>query len=252
MLEKTPESPLDSEEVKPVKPKGNQSWIFIERTDAEAPILWSPDARSHLIRKDPDAGKDWGQKEKRATEDKMIELHRLNGHEFQQTLGDSEEQGSLAAAVHGVTKSWTQLSDWTTTTVLVTFYHVHYITSILYISGSLYLLTCCCCCCLVTNSCLTLQSHGLYSLSGSYVHGISQGRVLKLPVDLPYPEIEPVSPALAGGFFATEPSEKSNILTAFFQSPPPLICQFWYPQIWSLFLWVACLFLKYDWHITPC
>ena len=66
MLEKTLESPLDSKEIQPVYPKGNQSWIFIGRTDAEAeiPILWPPDAKKHLIRKDPDAGKDWGQEEK--------------------------------------------------------------------------------------------------------------------------------------------------------------------------------------------
>ena len=69
MLEKTLETPLDCKEIKPVNPKGNQSWIFIRRTDAEAeaPILWRPDAKSQLIRKDPDAGKDWGQEEKEVT-----------------------------------------------------------------------------------------------------------------------------------------------------------------------------------------
>ena len=74
MLEKTLESPLDSKEVKPVHPKRNQPWIFIGRTDAEAeaPILWLPDAKSWLIRKDPDAGKDWGQEEKGAAKDEMI------------------------------------------------------------------------------------------------------------------------------------------------------------------------------------
>ena len=66
------ESPLDSKEIKPVNPKGNQSWIFIGRTDAEAPILWPPDVKSRLIGKDPDAGKDWRQEEKRAAEDKMV------------------------------------------------------------------------------------------------------------------------------------------------------------------------------------
>ena len=97
VLEKTLESPLDCKEIKPVNPKGNQPWIFIGRTDAEAPILWSPDSKNQLIGKDPDAGKDWRQKEKGAAEDEMVGWHhRLSGHEFEQTLGDSEGQGSLA------------------------------------------------------------------------------------------------------------------------------------------------------------
>ena len=96
VLEKTLESPLDSKEIKPVNPRGNQPWIFIGRTDAEAPILWPPDLKSQLIGKDPGARKDGRQEEKRATEDEMIGWHhRLNGHESEQTLGDSEEQGSL-------------------------------------------------------------------------------------------------------------------------------------------------------------
>ena len=74
VLEKTLESPLDGKDIKPVNSKGNQSWIFIGRTDAEAeaPILWPPDVKSRLIGKDPDAGKDWRQKEKRAAEDEMV------------------------------------------------------------------------------------------------------------------------------------------------------------------------------------
>ena len=99
VLEKTLESPLDSTEIKPVNPKENQPWVFIGRTDAEgeAPKLWPPDAKSQLIGKDPDAGKDWRQKEKQVTEDEMVGWHhRLSGHEFEQTLGDSEGQGSLA------------------------------------------------------------------------------------------------------------------------------------------------------------
>ena len=96
MLEKTLESPLDSKQIKPANPKGNQAWIYIGRTDAEAPILWPPDARSQLIRKDLDAGKDWRQEEKGITEDEMVWWHhQLNEHEFEQTLGDSEEQGTL-------------------------------------------------------------------------------------------------------------------------------------------------------------
>ena len=72
MLEKTPESPLDRKEIKPVNPKGNQTWIFIGRTVAETLLLWPPDAKSQPIGKDSDAGKDWRQKEKGATEDDMV------------------------------------------------------------------------------------------------------------------------------------------------------------------------------------
>ena len=91
VLEKTPESPLDSKEIKPVKPKGNQSWIFTGRTDAEALIFWPPDLNNQLIGKDPDAGKDWGQEKKRVAKDEMVGWHHwLNRHEFDQTLGDSE------------------------------------------------------------------------------------------------------------------------------------------------------------------
>ena len=96
VLEKVLESPLDSKEIKPVHPKGNLSWIFIERTDAEAPILWPPDVKSQLIGKDPDAGKDWGQEEKGTTEDEMVGWHHwLNGHEFEQAPGVGEGQGGL-------------------------------------------------------------------------------------------------------------------------------------------------------------
>ena len=98
VLEKTLESPLDCK-IKPVNPKGNQPWIFIGRTDAEAeaPILWLPDAKNQLIGKDPDAGKDWRQEEKGTTEDDMVGWHhQLNGHEFEQALGDGKGQGSLA------------------------------------------------------------------------------------------------------------------------------------------------------------
>ena len=94
----TLESPLDSTEIKPVSPKGNQSWIFIGRTDAEAkaPILWLSKAKNWLIEKDPDAGKDWRQEEKRATEDKTVGWHhRLYGHEFEQASKVDDGQGSL-------------------------------------------------------------------------------------------------------------------------------------------------------------
>ena len=98
VLEETLESPLDSKEIKPVYPKGNQPWIFIGRTDAEAEaaILWPPDAESWLIGKDTDAGKDWGQEEKGATEDEMVRWHhQLHGHEFEQATGVGNGQGSL-------------------------------------------------------------------------------------------------------------------------------------------------------------
>ena len=98
VLEKTLESPLDCEEIKQINPKWNQSWIVIERIDAEAeaPVLWPPDAKSWFIRKDPDAGKDWRQEEKGMTEDEMVGwCHWLNRHEFEQALEDGEGQESL-------------------------------------------------------------------------------------------------------------------------------------------------------------
>ena len=97
VLEKTLESPLDCKEIHPVHPKGEQSWVFIGRTDGEAetPILWPPDAKNWLIWKDPDAGKDWGQ-EKGTTEDEMVGWHRrLDGYEFEWTPGVGDEQGGL-------------------------------------------------------------------------------------------------------------------------------------------------------------
>ena len=115
VLGKILESPLTCQEIKPVNAKGNQSWIFIGRTDAEAetPILWPPHAKNWLIGKDPDAGKDWRREEKGMIEDEIIGwYHRLDGHEFEQALGVGDRQGSWRAAVHGVTKSWTRLSNW--------------------------------------------------------------------------------------------------------------------------------------------
>ena len=91
VLEKTLESPLDSKEIKPVNPKGNLPWIFIGRIDAEAEalILWPPDTKSWLTGKDPDAGEDWGQEEKEATEGEMVGWHhQLSGHKFEPTLGE--------------------------------------------------------------------------------------------------------------------------------------------------------------------
>ena len=97
VLEKTLESPLHCKKIKPVNPKGNQSWRVIERTDAEAEtlILWPPDAKNRLTGKDPDAGKDWRQEEKGTTEDEMVRWHLQFGHEFEQVLGVGDGQGSL-------------------------------------------------------------------------------------------------------------------------------------------------------------
>ena len=98
VLENTLENPLDSKEIKSVSPKGSQLWIFIGETDAEVeiPLLWPPAVKRRLIGKDPDAGKDWGQKEKWVTEDEMVEWHHwLNEHESEQNPGDTEELESL-------------------------------------------------------------------------------------------------------------------------------------------------------------
>ena len=96
-LKETPESPLDSKEIKPVNLKGDQPWIFTGRTDAEAPVFWSSDANSRLIGKVPDAGKDRGQKEKRVSEHEVAGWHYwCNEHELGQAPGDGEGQRSLA------------------------------------------------------------------------------------------------------------------------------------------------------------
>ena len=97
VLEKTPESPLSSREIKPVTLKGFQPWIFTARTEAEAPVFWSSDVHRRLTGKVPNSGKDRGQKEKEVTENEMVGWHHwLTGHEFEQSLGDSERQRSLA------------------------------------------------------------------------------------------------------------------------------------------------------------
>ena len=115
VLEKTLESPLDCKEIQLVHPKRDQSSVFIGRTDAEAeaPILWPPHAKSWLIGKDSDAGRDWGQEEKETTEGEMAGWHhRLDAHEFGWTPGVGDGQEAWRAAIHGVAKSRTWLSDW--------------------------------------------------------------------------------------------------------------------------------------------
>ena len=115
MLEKTVESPLDCKEIQPVHPK-DQSWVFIGKTDVEAetPILWPPDAKSWLIWKDSDAGKDWWQEEKGTREDEIVGWHhRLDGHGFGWTPGVGDGQGGLACCGSWGHKSQTRLSYWT-------------------------------------------------------------------------------------------------------------------------------------------
>ena len=118
LLKKTLKSPLESKEIKPVNPKGNQSWIIIGRTDVktETLILWPSDAKNWLIGKDPDAGKDWRQEETGMTKNEMVGWHhRLNRHEFEQATGDSDGQGSLTCCRlwgHKVRHDWVTELNW--------------------------------------------------------------------------------------------------------------------------------------------
>ena len=115
VLEKTLERPLDYKEIQPVHPKGNQSWVSIGTTDAEAetPILWPPDGKNCLIGKDPDAGKDWRQEEKVTTEGEMVGWHlQLDGHEFEQAPGVGDGQGSLACCSPQSLKALDMTKDW--------------------------------------------------------------------------------------------------------------------------------------------
>ena len=116
VLEKTLESPLEFKEIQPVHPKGNQSWIFIGRADAEAEILilWPPDMMNWLVGKDPDAGKYWRQEEKGTTEDEKVGWrHWINGLEFERLWELVMGREVWHAVVHGVAKSRTGMSHWT-------------------------------------------------------------------------------------------------------------------------------------------
>ena len=111
---------LDSKEMKPVNPKGNQPWIFTQRTDTESPILWPPDAKKQLIREDPSAGKGWRQKEKRTAENEMVDIitnsMEMNLSKLWEKMKDRE---AWNAVVHGVPKGRTWLSNWKTTNKLL-------------------------------------------------------------------------------------------------------------------------------------
>ena len=135
VLEKTLESPLDCKEIKPVNPKGNQSWIFIGRSDTEAetPILWPPDAKNWLIGKDSDAGKNWRQEEKGMTEDEMVGWHhQLYGHGFEQAVAAGYGHGSLACCSPWGHKEsdMTERLNWTTENSEWSFWPTQYLASL--------------------------------------------------------------------------------------------------------------------------
>ena len=114
VLEKTPENPLDSKKIKPVNLKGNQFWMLVGRTDAEAeaPVFWSSDMNSWLIGKVPDAWKDWRQNKKRAPEDETAGWHhQCSGINFGKLWEMVRDMDVWRAIIHGVAKSWTRLSD---------------------------------------------------------------------------------------------------------------------------------------------
>ena len=204
VLEKTLESPLDCKEIQPVHLEGDQSWVFIGRTNAEAetPILWPPHVKSWLIGKDPDAGKDWGQEEKGMTEDEMVGWHHwLNGHGFGWTPGVGDGQGGLACCGSRDCKeldtterlNWTQRTNvgtprdkrqgggrggginWEIGVDIYTLLCIKQITSesLLYTQGTLLSALCVC---LVVQSCPDLFEAMDCSPPGSLVRGDSPGK----------------------------------------------------------------------------
>ena len=199
MLEKTLESTLDFKKTKPVNPKRNQSWIFIGGTDAEAkaPILWPPDAKSRLIRKDTDAGKDWRQEEKGKTEDKMVGWHhQFYGHEFEQPPRDGEGQESLACF-----SPWAH-KDLDTTERLNSNKNIYMWQP--------------CVCMLSHFSCVWLCHPMDLSQPGSSIHGILLARILEW-VAMPFSKVSSqsrdqthisCSSCTSGRFFTTEPLGK--------------------------------------------
>ena len=135
VLKKTLESPLDCKEIQLVHPKENQSLIFIGRTDAEASILWPPDAKSWLVRKDPVAGKDWRQEEKGTTEDEMVGwCHKLNGHEFEHAPVDGEGQGSLVCC----SPKELDMTEWKTTICIYICIYYIYVSMYTHTQGYVY------------------------------------------------------------------------------------------------------------------
>ena len=134
VLEKTLESPLDCKEIQPVHSKGDQPWDFFGGNDAEAetPVLWPPHAKSWLIGKDSDAGRDWGQEERGWQRMRWLDgITDSMDVDFEWTLGVGDGQGGLRAAIHGVTKSRTWLSDWTELTSLLCRTVLHIVRSLL-------------------------------------------------------------------------------------------------------------------------
>ena len=189
VLEKTLESLLECKEIQPVHPKGNQSWIFIGRTDAEAetPILWPPDAKNWLICKYLDAGKYWKRRgwQRMRWLDGISDSMDMNLSILQEIM---EDRGVWRAAVHRVTKSQTQLSDWTTTTIKLT-------GLLLFLFSKL---------CLTLSNPWTVACQAPVSVDFSRQEYWS-GLPFPSPGHLPN---KPAFPVLAGGFFTTEPPEK--------------------------------------------
>ena len=186
LLEKTLESPLDYREIQPVHPKGNQSWIFIGRTDAEAetPILWPPGAKNWLTGKDPDVGKDWRWEEKGTREDEMVGWHHwLNRHEFESTLGVGDGQEGLVCCIPwGLkeldTTEWLNWTVWQPTGFLLP--------QTLHIPSCLRALACTE---HVTQSFVNFSTAGLLAEMSSWVRGISleeSGSVLVLQGQRPW------------------------------------------------------------------